>query len=129
MENRRAEHSARATKAKEACVDAKKTYNIVEPPDSFLEVLKYAEPDFYLNIGQLFTIGCISPISSTEAKHAASGVCRLKTLYHLTMSDEREGDLNLIQLQRVTDVDGNEVIKTFIQLHPRRLFTAKSLIN
>ena len=45
------------------------------------------------------------------------------------MSDEREGDLNFIQLQRVPDVDENEVIKTFIQLHPRRLFTPKSLIN
>ena len=43
------------------------------------------------------------------------------------MPDERDGDLNLIQLQRVTDVDENEVIKTFIQLHPRRLLTA--LIN
>ena len=93
MENRRAEYSATAAKAKEACVDAKKMYNIV------------------------------------EAKHAASGVCRLKTPYHLTMSDKRERDRNLIQLQRVTDVDGNEVIKTFIQFLPRRLFTAKSLIN
>ena len=44
------------------------------------------------------------------------------------MSEGEERDLNLIQFQRVTDVDENEVIKTFIQLHPRRLFTAKSLI-
>ena len=43
------------------------------------------------------------------------------------MSDEREGDLNLIQLQR--DIDENEVIKTFIQLHPRRLFIAKCSVN
>ena len=45
------------------------------------------------------------------------------------MSEGEERDLNLIQFQRVTDVDENEVIKTFIQLHPRRQFTAKSLIN
>ena len=45
------------------------------------------------------------------------------------MSDEREGDLNLIQLQRVTDADENGVIKTFIHLHPRALFTVKSIIN
>ena len=48
------------------------------------------------------------------------------------MSDERDGDLNFIQLQRITDLDNldeNEVIKTFIQYHPRRLFTAKSLIS
>ena len=101
----------------------------MEPADSFLEVLKYTEPDFYPNIKQLLIIGCVSPISSTEAEGAASGVSRLKTHYCSTMPDEREGDLNSIQLQKVTDVDENEVIKTFIQLHPRRLFTAKSIIN
>ena len=101
----------------------------MEPPDSFFEVLKYAEPDFYPNIRQLLIIGCVSLVSSTKAECAASGVRRLKTFYCLVMSDERERDLNLIQLQRVTNVDENEVIKTFVQLHPRRLFTAKSLIN
>ena len=129
MENRRAEYSATATKGKEARVNGKKPYNIVEPPDSFLEALKYAEPDFYPDIRQLLIIGCVSPTSSTKVERSASGVCRLKTPYRSTMSDEREGDLNLIQLQRVADVDENEVIKTFIQLHPRRLFTAKSPIN
>ena len=132
MDNRRAKYSATATKAKEARVDGKKPCNIVEPPDSFLEALKYAEPDFYPNIRQLLIIGCVSPISSTETERAASDVCRLKTPYRSTMSDERDGDLNFIQLQRITDLDNldeNEVIKTFIQYHPRRLFTAKSLIS
>ena len=98
MENRGAEYSATATKAKEARVDGKKLYNIMEPPDSFLEALKYAEPDFYPNIRQLLIIGYVSPISSTEAEHPASGARRLKTPYSSTMSDERKGDLNLIQL-------------------------------
>ena len=101
----------------------------MEPPDSFLEALKYTEPDLYPSTNQLLIIGCVSPISSTEAERTASGVHRLKTTYRSAMSDEREQDLNLIHLQRVTDVDENEVIKTFIQLHPRRQFTAKSLIN
>ena len=57
MENRRAEYSATATKAKKAGVDGKKSYNIVEPPASFLEALKYTEPDFYPNIRQLLIIG------------------------------------------------------------------------
>ena len=64
-------------------------------------------------------MGCDSPISSTEAERAASGVHRFKII-----SDEREGDLNLIHLQRVTHVDENEVVKTLIQVHPKRLFTA-----
>ena len=56
MENRRAEYSAKATKAKEARVNGRKLYNIVEEPDSFLEALKYAEPDFYPNIRRLLII-------------------------------------------------------------------------
>ena len=114
MENRRAEYSATTTKPKKARVDGKKSYNIAEPPDSFLEAWKYSGLDFYPNIRQLLIIGCVSPISSTESERAASGVRRLKTLYRSTMSDEREGYLNLIQLQRVTDVDEKEVVKTFI---------------
>ena len=115
MENRRAEYSATATKAKETRVDGKKPYNTVEPPDSFLEALKYVEPDFYPNIRQLLIIGCVSPISSTEAEHSASGVCKLKTPYCSTMLDERKGDLNLIQFQRVTDVDKNKLLYNSIQ--------------
>ena len=100
----------------------------MEPPDSFLEALKYGEPNFYPDIRKLLIIECVSPIRSTEAERLSSGVHRLETPYHSSVSDERAGHLNLIQLQIVTDVDENEVIKTFIQLHPRRPFTAKSLI-
>ena len=88
MEKRIEECSAVATKAKEACFDGRNLYHIVEPPESFLETLKYAEPDFYPNIRQLLIIGCVSPISSTEAERAASGVRRLKTLYRSTIIDE-----------------------------------------
>ena len=86
IENRRAEHSATVTNTKEARIDGKKSYKIVESPDSFLEALKYAEPDFYLNIRLRLIIGCFSPIISTDA--AASGVRRLKTSYHSTMPDD-----------------------------------------
>ena len=99
MENRREEYSATAKKAKEARVNRKKPYNIMEPPDSFLEALKYTEPDLYPSTNQLLIIGCVSPISSTEAERTASGVHRLKTTYRSAMSDEREQDLNLIHLK------------------------------
>ena len=61
MENRRAEYSATATKTKEARIDGKKSCNIVEPPDSFLEAMKYAEPDFYPKIGHLLIIRRVLP--------------------------------------------------------------------
>ena len=98
--------------------------NIVEPPDNFFKAFKYAEPDFYPNIKHLL-IRCVSPTSSTETERAASGFRRLKTTYCSTMSEEVKGDLNLTQLQNLTDADENGVNKTFIQFHPRRRFTVK----
>ena len=82
-----------------------------------------ADEDFFPNIRKLLTIGATSPIGSTEAERAASGVRRLKTPYRSTMSDTREGDLNLIQLQRVVpEIDINEVINIFKKMRPNRLF-------
>ena len=124
MENRWAEYSATVTKIEEAGLDEKMSCNIVEPPDNFFKAFKYAEPDFYPNIKHLL-IRYVSPISSTETERVASGFRRLKTPYCWTMSDEVKGDLTLIQFQNLTDVDENEVNKTFIQLHPRRRFTVK----
>ena len=55
------------------------------------------DPDSFPNIRKLLNIGCVSPIGSTEAERAVSGIRRLKTLYWSTVSDSREGDLNFIQ--------------------------------
>ena len=62
-------------------------------------MLKYADRGCFPNIRILLAIGCISPIGSTEAERAASGVRRLKTPYHAPMKDKRESDLNFLQLQ------------------------------
>ena len=59
--------------------------------------MEVADIDCYPNIRQLLVIGCVSPIGSTEAERAASGIRRLKTPYRTAMSDEREGDLNLLK--------------------------------
>ena len=87
-----------------------------------MESLEFADIAWYPNIRQLLIIGCVSPIGSTEAEQAASGIRRLKTPYRTIRSDE-EGDLNFIQLQKVAEIDDNEVIKVFIQQHPKILFT------
>ena len=87
-----------------------------------------ADPDSFSNIRKLLTIGCVSPVSSTEAERAASGRRRLKTPYRSTMSDSREGDLNLIQLQKVTEIDVSKVAQIFVNLNRRRLFMSNSLL-
>ena len=79
-------------------VDGSAAYQLNEPTDSFLDAIKLADPDSFPNIRQLLTIGCILPIGSTEAERAASGVRRLTTSYRSTMGEDRESDLNFLQL-------------------------------
>ena len=67
----------------------------MEPSDSFLEALKYTEPDFYPNIRQLLIIGCVSPISFTEAERATSGFHRLKMPYRSIMSGGKRSEFDL----------------------------------
>ena len=85
-------------------------------------------PNNFPNIRKLLAIGCISPIGSTETERAASGMRRLKTPYRSTMSDSREGDLNLMQLQKVTETDISKVAEIFVNLNSRRLFMSNSLL-
>ena len=44
------------------------------------------------------------------------------------MSDSREGDLNLIQLQKVTKIDTSKVAPVFVNLNRRRSFMSNSLL-
>ena len=109
-------------------VDGKSAYQIVEPPDGLLDCLNLADEDCFPNIRKLLMIGCLSPVGSSEAERAASGIRRLKTAYRSTMNDDREGNLNLIQLQRITNVDIDKVVDIFLKKQKRRLFTKFSVL-
>ena len=85
-----------------------------------------ADPDSFPNIRTLLTIGCVSPIGSAEAEREPSGIRRLKTPYRSTMSDSREGDLNL--MQKVTEIDISKVAQIFVNLNRRRLFMSNFLL-
>ena len=103
-------------------VDGKAAFSLTEPPDGFIDSLSLADADFFPNVRKLI-LGATSPVGSTEAERAASGIRRLKTPYRSTMSDLREGNLNLIQLQRIVpEIDVDEVIAIFARMKPRRLF-------
>ena len=75
---------------------------------SFIDMLKYANRDCFPNIRILLAIGCISPIRSSEAEKAASGVRRLKTPYRATIGDKRESNLSFLHLQHMKKVDLNK---------------------
>ena len=44
------------------------------------------------------------------------------------MSDSKEGNLNLIQLQKVTEIVISKVAQIFVNLNRRRLFMSNSLL-
>lgn len=104
-------------------------FNLEDPPDGFLEALVYGDIDIFPNIRVLLILGAVSPLGSCEAERSASGVGRLKTAYRSTMADTREADLNLIQLQKVVKVDVQEVIRMFIDMHPRQMFSKSILFD
>ena len=87
-----------------------------------------ADPDSLPNIRTLLIVGCVSPIGSTEAERAVAGIRQLKTPYSSTMSDSREADLNLIQLQKVTEIDISKVAQIFVNLNRKRFFMSNSLL-
>ena len=71
-------------------------------------------------------MSCVSPIGSIDAESAACGIRRLKTPYWSTMSDSREGDLNLIQVQKLTEIDASKIAQIFVDFNRRRLFMPNS---
>ena len=66
--------------------------------DCIIEVLNFGDTDFFSNRCKLLIWEATSPIGSTEAKRAASGIGRLKTFYISTVGDKRASDLNLLHL-------------------------------
>ena len=74
-----------------------------------IETLEFADLNFFLNIRWLLLIGAVSPIGSTEAERTASGIRRLETFFRSTITDRRESDLNLPQMQQITTVNVDRV--------------------
>ena len=52
-------------------VDGKPSFTLEDPPDGIIEVLNFADTDFFPNIRKLLILGATSPIGSTEAERAA----------------------------------------------------------
>ena len=73
--------------------------------------LKFADSDIFSNVRKLLTIGAIFPIGSTEADRAVSGIRNLKKSYRSTMVETRKSNLNLLQLQRISNIDVSDRAK------------------
>ena len=102
-------------------VDGKDCYMLEEPTDSLIETLNATDRYCFPNLYKILEIACISHLTSTEAERAASGIRKLKTSYRSTMTDARERNLNLIQLQGMVEIDTIKVANIFIKSRKRRL--------
>ena len=67
--------------------------------DSLINALNHANSEDYPTLRSILEVGCLSPIGSTEAERAASGVRRIKTPYRSLMLDIRESNLLIAHLQ------------------------------
>ena len=81
-----------------------------------------------LYIRKLLFKGATSPISSSEAERAASGIRRLKTAFRNAMEDERESNLNLLQIHTAGSINV-EILQMFIKKTLRRLFPSSLVLG
>ena len=83
-----------------------------------------ADADLFSDVRKLLLIEATSPISSSEAERVASGIRTLKTAFRRTLKDERENDLNLIQIHAADGISIEEVVQIFLRKIPRRLLSS-----
>ena len=91
-------------------------------PGDFLQTLAACDTDSFPNIHCLLLIGCTLPITSSEAERSFSLLRRLKTYSRSVMTEERLSDLAVIAAHYSERIAVEEVCRTFVQEHPRRLF-------
>ena len=99
----------------------------IKLPSTLFETLQETDPDCFPNIHKLPVLGCTLPTTSAEAERSFSLFRHLKTHQRSTMSERRLSALSLMARHFGIDIDVKEVVKHFIQKHPRRLFQ-KSIV-
>ena len=90
-------------------------------PGDLLQTLVACDADSFPNICCSLLIGCTLPITSSEAERSFSLLRRLKTYSRSVMTEERLSDLAVIAIHYSERIAVEEVCRTFVQEHPRRL--------
>ena len=100
--------------------DDRPGFILEDSQDGIIEALNFADTDVFPNIRKLLILGATSPIESTKAERSASGIRRLKPLYRVTMGGKRESDLNLLNLQRISNIDIQVSLKCLSESIPEK---------
>ena len=76
---------------------------------------------YKLYIRKLLFIGATSPISSLEVERSTSRIRRLKVAFRNTVKDERESNLNLLQIHTADSINV-EILQMFIKKYQEDYF-------
>ena len=88
------------------------------------KVLAHTDYDYYPNIHTLIIIVATLPITSCECERSISMLRLVKTALRSTMTEDRLNGLAMLQYHRDISIEADEVVKEFVQRHPRRLMLA-----
>ena len=92
-----------------------------ELPNTCAKSLKVCDRLFYPNIFVLLQLICTIPATSCECERSASALRRLHTFNRACMTEERLSSLALIHIHYQKNIDLDEVVDIFSNLHPRRI--------
>ena len=98
-----------------------------ESPVSLADALQKCSTLSYPNLTVLLKIAMTLPITSCESERSFSQLKLIKTARRATMSQSRLSGLALMKINRdrcnklLSEENMRELVKTFVQLHPRRM--------
>ncbi len=90
-------------------------------PSSPAQAIKDCDQDLFPNIYVLLQIACTIPVTSCECERSASVLRRLNTYMRASMGKTRLSHLALLHIHYDMQVDLDEVVDRYAQLHPRRM--------
>ena len=90
-------------------------------PNSCAKAIKECDIDTFPNIHQLLKIACTLPVTSCECERSASVIRRLNTFMRSSMSEERLSSLALMHVHYDMEIDLDEAVNKFSNLHTRKL--------
>ena len=90
-------------------------------PDSIDATLEQIDKDAYVNIYTILQILITIPISSASCERSISTLRNLETYLRSTMVQDRLNGLALMHAHREMELDLEQIIDLFANLHPRRM--------
>ena len=90
-------------------------------PASPAQAIKDCDRDLFPNVFTLLQLACTTPVTSCECEHSASALRRLHNYMCASMTTTRWSSLALLHIHYDDEVDLDEAVTLFAQLHPRRI--------